>query len=254
MSGLFRAEVMAQQQQQRLQGEVSLTQPASFIALTGLIITLVLSSFAFLYFSEYRRKELVLGTFEPVFTAVELKSLATSGVGKVLVQVGDVVEQGEPLIQWQTNIPMHESTSQLRAPFSGSVTDILWSKTRFNGSSPPSVLLLPKPDSLLAVVYVPASIINQVILGQVLQMRIDAFPYQRFGVQEATVIELAKRPVTQHDSVPLPEPSYRVILALINTQDFALKEGMRLEADISTPPRRLLTWLFEASISREGEI
>ncbi|WP_445945311.1 hypothetical protein [Shewanella sp.] len=252
MSGLFREEVMVQQQ--RLQGEVSLTQPVSFIALTGLIITLVLSSFAFLYFSEYQRKELVLGTFEPVSTAVELQGFVTTAVGKVLVQVGDVVTQGQSLMQWQTNISMPESSSQLRAPFSGTVIDILESKTLSSEPSNTSFLLLPKPESLLAVVYVPASIINQVTLGQVLQMRIDAFPYQRFGVQEATVVELAKRPVTQHDSAPLPEPSYRVILALINTQDFALIEGMRLEADISTPPRRLLTWLFEASISREGEI
>lgn len=200
MSGLFRAQVIAQQQQ-RLQGEVSLTQPVSFIALTGLIIALVLCALAFLYFSEYQRKEQVQGTIEPMSTAVSQQA----------------------------------------------VGDILLSTQEHSGS--------PQADTLLAVVYVPVRIIELITLGQVVNMRIEALPYQRFGVQEGTVIALGSQVMTIHESQlqPLPEPSYRVVMAL-TTKHLPLTQGMKLEADISAAPRRLLAWLFEPRVNQKDEI
>lgn len=254
MSGLFRAQVMAQQQQ-RLQGEVSLTQPVSFIGLTALIITLVLCALAFLYFSQYQRKEQLQGSIESISTALKLPAVVISNQDRVLVQIGESVTQGQPLVQGQANSAQTETPLPLSAPFDGTLADILWTTQGHTGSPQVVLSLLPQADTLLAVVYVPVRIIEFITLGQVVNMRIEALPYQRFGVQEGTVIAIGSQVMTIHESQlqPLPEPSYRVVMAL-SAKHLPLTQGMRLEADISTAPRRLLAWLFEPRVNQKDEI
>ncbi|MEN8619231.1 biotin/lipoyl-containing protein [Shewanella baltica] len=253
MSDLFRKEVVVQQQQ-RLQGEVSLTQPVSFIGFTVLISALVLCALLFLYFSEYQRKEHVQGSIEPAMMAIRLSTPKSTNAGHLLVQVGEQVQQNQPLVQQLHSPSTMEKSFILKAPFAGTVTEILWPSGEDIDSSKPSISLLPQPETLFAIVYVPSRVIGQLTLGQVLQMRIEAFPYQHFGVQTATLVEIGSRPVAINESQSISEPSYRVILALTeNAKKLPLRAGMELEVDISSPPRRLLAWLFTPNVDDKGQ-
>lgn len=256
MSSLFRTEVVTQQQQ-RLQGEVNLTQPVSFIGFTVLISALALCALLFLYFSEYQRKERVQGTIELASTAIYLHSAVAANLAETLVQVGEQVQQGQALVQLQQTPATAEPPFLLKAPFSGTIVDVLWPSGQEISPAQPLLSLLPQAETLLAVVYVRPEIIDLLSLGQVVQMRIEALPYQHFGVQAATVIELGNQLVSKNDSQlqPLSEPSYRVVLVLTkNSKRLPLKEGMKLEADISTAPRRLIHWLFAAEVYEKVEI
>ena len=253
MSDLFRKEVVLQQQQ-RLQGEVSLTQPVSFIGFTVLISTLFLCALLFLYFSEYQRKEHVQGSIEPAIMAIRLPTPKSVNAGHLLVQVGEQVQQNQPLVQ-QLNLPNTMGKSfLLKAPFTGTVTEVLLPSGEDIGPSKPSISLLPQPETLFAIVYVPSRVIGQLTLGQELQMRIEALPYQHFGVQTATLVEIGSQPITINESHPLSEPSYRAVLALTeDAKKLPLRAGMGLEVDISFAPRRLLEWLFTPNVDDKGQ-
>jgi membrane fusion protein len=95
--------------------------------------------------------------------------------------------------------------------------------------------------------------------GQRVTLRLDAFPYQKFGVQHATLASIA-------GSMELPErpgpdgmqPYYRLI-ALLDKQtvpaygeEVPLRPGMRLMADIVVDKRSLLEWLLEPLYSLTG--
>jgi len=85
-------------------------------------------------------------------------------------------------------------------------------------------------------------------------MRIEALPYQHFGVQTATLVEIGSQPITINESQPLSEPSYRAVLALTeDAKKLPLRAGMGLEVDISFAPRRLLEWLFTPNVDDKGQ-
>ncbi|UXM81196.1 HlyD family efflux transporter periplasmic adaptor subunit [Shewanella seohaensis] len=231
-----------------------MTQPVSFIGFTVLISALILCALLFLYFSEYQRNERVQGYIEPAMMAIRLSTPKSTNEGQLLVQLGEQVQQNQTLVQKLHSPSTMEKSFILKAPFAGTVTEILWPSGEDIDSSKPSISLLPQPETLFAIVYVPSRVIGQLALGQVLQMRVEAFPYQHFGVQTATLVEIGSLPVGISEAPSLSEPSYKLTLALTeDAKKLPLRAGMRLEVDISSAPRRLLEWLFIPNVVDKGQ-
>jgi membrane fusion protein len=99
---------------------------------------------------------------------------------------------------------------------------------------------------------VPSTAIGFISLGQRVLLRVNGFPYQKFGQLPAHVIRVEQSPQTELYTAPRElEPVYRVVLGLPlqsthslgQTQKF--KVGMTLEADVLQDRRRLVEWLFE---------
>ena len=94
-------------------------------------------------------------------------------------------------------------------------------------------------------------------------MRFDAFPYQRFGFVKGEVESIDKA-LLAGDAVGVPmqlnEPVYRVRSELITQEveaygdNFPLKSGMLLEADIVLDSRSLLEWLLDPIYSLNGRV
>lgn len=120
---------------------------------------------------------------------------------------------------------------------------------------------------LEAHLYAPSRAIGFAETGQKVLIRCAAFPYQKFGLQEGTVVEVARSPSLPDGSLSAAtaenaEPSYRIAVKLA-TQDItlkgdsiSLKPGMALEADVIQDRRRVYEWFFEPllGITHKSEI
>ncbi|WP_105166576.1 HlyD family secretion protein [Pseudoalteromonas sp. T1lg23B] len=98
MENLFRKEVM-EHKRHRLEGAVSLVQPPLFKTLTILICTVVVISIVFLSIGKYTRKERVSGVVEPNTGILRLKAPQTGVISEILVNEGEYVAQGAPILR-----------------------------------------------------------------------------------------------------------------------------------------------------------
>lgn len=128
----------------------------------------------------------------------------------------------------------------------------------------PLLTLNPAAASLSIQLLVPARAAGFVHIGQALDIRYDAFPYQKFGLYRGKVTQVSDTVLLpgelQQVPVPAAEPVYLVTAQLEQDQvmafgrAFALKSGMTLSADIRLEERRLLHWLFEPLLSLRGRL
>lgn len=120
--------------------------------------------------------------------------------------------------------------------------------------------VLPRNATMLAHLYAPSSAIGFVHPRQEVLLRYQAFPYQKFGHQRGTVLQVSRTPLSRQElaQLSLPadaggqhDPMYRITVALDrqSVQAFgkeqALTAGMQLDADVLLEKRTLIEWIFE---------
>lgn len=98
MKSLFREQVLTQQSQ-RMQGEISLVQVPALAWLTGLIAFIVVCSLIFLLSGSYSRKTMVFGVLQPQQGVIRVQTSQQGMVQQLLVQEGERVEAGQPLLE-----------------------------------------------------------------------------------------------------------------------------------------------------------
>jgi membrane fusion protein len=98
MSNLFRREVIDKQSQRHL-GDVFLSSPLSFWAITLLIAIIMAGLVSVAIFGEYSRKERVSGVLTPSDGLVRILPSQSGNFENVYVQTGDTVEAGAPLLK-----------------------------------------------------------------------------------------------------------------------------------------------------------
>ena len=124
--------------------------------------------------------------------------------------------------------------------------------------------VLPRDGMLEADVWVPSRAIGFIAPGDQVQLRYQAYPYQKFGHQQGRVKQISRSAIDQRELAGLPgyapsaESFYRVTVALAKQKVKAygklesLKPGMVLEADILGEKRRLIEWLFDPLYALNG--
>jgi membrane fusion protein len=159
----------------------------------------------------------------------------------------------------------------IRAPQDGVVTAVLAEPG--HSVSPASALasLLPADARLQAQLFAPSSAVGFVRANQQVQLRYQAFPYQKFGHHAGQVLQVSRTPLQAAElaGLPLPEamkgaasaePLYRITVDLDQQavqaygQAQPLAAGMQLEADVLLDRRRLIEWVFEPLLSVTGRI
>ncbi|MGF1607083.1 MAG: HlyD family secretion protein [Rhodothalassiaceae bacterium] len=95
---LFRKEVF-EARRKRLWGEVILIQPLSYAVLTALLGTVVLGAAAALAVGSFARTEQARGYLTPSLGQAQVQALRAGTIEAVLVDEGDRVEAGQPLIR-----------------------------------------------------------------------------------------------------------------------------------------------------------
>jgi membrane fusion protein len=149
----------------------------------------------------------------------------------------------------------------LRAPVSGLVASRLVEAGQAVQIGQPILSLLPEGSQLRAQLLVPSAAIGFVKPGDRVLLRYLAYPYQKFGSHEGTVIRVSRSAVAAANSKgETGEPVYRVLVSLDKQSVLAygvqeaLRPGMRLEADIMGERRRLYEWILEPLYSVAGKV
>lgn len=151
----------------------------------------------------------------------------------------------------------------IKAPMSGTVTNIAVTSGQSVAADAPLATVLPKGSGLHAELLVPTRAIGFIQKGQQVVLRYEAFPHERFGQYQGTVTEISRSVWSPGDKLgPLTvkEPVYRVdvklerqsVAALGN--EIPLRPGMLVNADILLERRTLLEWLFEPVLQLRGRL
>lgn len=96
-ASLFREQVI-EQKADRLHGDVLLLPRTRHSVLIAFLLAWLLAAAAWLVTSTYARKETVSGWVEPPAGVVRLYPKASGQIKQILVQEGDSVQEGQPLI------------------------------------------------------------------------------------------------------------------------------------------------------------
>ena len=145
----------------------------------------------------------------------------------------------------------------IKAPQDGTITSIGVEEGYPVTANQPLAKLVP-PDRLLVELYVPSRSAGFVKKGTKVQLAYDAWAYQKYGLQDAEVIEVTKT-ATSFQEMTLPgaqqaaqgEAGFRVrILPMkqtfaVDSEEKPLKSGMSVEARLVQDERTLVRWLFE---------
>lgn len=145
----------------------------------------------------------------------------------------------------------------LRAPADGVVSTLLIKPGQAITTEQPLLSVLPKDSVLQAELLVPSSAIGFVRDGTKVVLHYQAFPYQKFGVQRGTVVDVSRSALSPSEVFTLlgrqapAEPLYQVKVA-VSTQTVQaygkrvpLMPGMAMDADLLLDHRRVIEWVFE---------
>lgn len=149
------------------------------------------------------------------------------------------------------------------APESGIVTAIQPTEGERIDSNTPLLSIIPVDTPLEIELLLPTRSAGFVSIGDIVNVRFDAFPYQKFGFTYGKVINIDKSIILPSDKI-LPininEAMYRV-RATLNKQsiqaygkNFPLKIGMLADADIVLESRSLLEWLLDPIYAVKGRL
>ena len=166
----------------------------------------------------------------------------------------------------------------VRAPRSGVVTAVLAAPGDSVTPSAALASLLPEGAKMQAQLFAPSSAVGFLRPDQTVQLRYQAFPYQKFGHHPGQVLQVSRTPLQAAELASLPlsagavigaqaggdaratEPLYRITVALDaqTVQAYGVAQplvaGMQLEADVLLDRRRLIEWIFEPLLSVTGRL
>ena len=148
----------------------------------------------------------------------------------------------------------------------GVVNNLQAREGQFVSSTNPIPLLTLSDNNspLVAHLLVPVRSAGFIAPGQRLDIRYDAFPYQKFGLYQGEIESVAKTALLPGElpnaPITLQEPVYRIEARLYEQgvsaygQAIPLRSGMTLTADVELAERRLWQWLLEPIYSLKGRL
>lgn len=156
----------------------------------------------------------------------------------------------------------------LRAPQDGVLSGVVAQPGQTVTPATALASLLPANARLQAHLFAPSSAVGFVRTDQPVQLRYQAFPYQKFGVQSGMVVQVSRSPLQAAELGGLVsptagqpgEPLYRITVILDHQnitaygKPQALVPGMQLDADVMLDRRRLIEWIFEPVLGIAGRV
>ena len=149
----------------------------------------------------------------------------------------------------------------LTASKSGFISNLVTKRDEIIEKNQYLFTLAPVSSELYAELMIPSRAMGFVKPGQKARLKIDAFPYQKFGAIDAVIMKAATTTVMSNSLLTpfnFKEPVYLVTAKLNHQQLTAFKQnhklqaGMLLSADIVLEQRTLTEWLFEPLFSLKG--
>jgi membrane fusion protein len=181
-----------------------------------------------------------------------LRELPLQRRGLLAGTQGEIAQLEQERVQQEANGQL-----MLKAPVSGLVANRMIEPGQAVQSGQALLSLLPRGSHLQAQLLVPSRAIGFIEPGDEVQLRYQAFPYQKFGHHVGKVLRISRSAVTPKEGA---EPMYRVLVEL-NKQSITaygkaepLRPGMLLDADILGERRKLYEWVLEPLYSVMGKV
>lgn len=151
----------------------------------------------------------------------------------------------------------------VRAPQDGVVTGITLDAGGFASVSTPLLTIVPDGSRLQANLYVASTAAGFVKPGTPVLIRYEAYPYEKFGLQEAQVVSVSRTAVNPKE-LPFPasgdDPLYLVTARLAKSTITAfgteekLQPGAKLQADLILEKRKLWEWAIEPLLAARASL
>lgn len=256
---LFRDEALQAQQGPWL-GRVIVLRPVSVPLITGGVLLVLLAAAAFLSLAHYTRKITVDGTLVPDRGLLRVLPAESASVIERKVTEGQSVKAGDVLyvLAADRSQPGQDPAASdaarrqlVRAPQDGVLAALLADPGQAVSPAAPVATLVPQGAVLQAQMQAPGKALGFVQPGQAVRLRLEAFPYQKFGQLEGRVLQVSRTPMATPDRAPgaAGEALFRITVALddaaLRAWPQPLAAGLRLQADVLLERRRLIEWLFE---------
>jgi membrane fusion protein len=279
---------------ERAFGEVRLTRPLSLSVLCGGVTLMALAVVAWMVLGQYTRKAHVSGVLVPDRGMIRLVVPQAARVIERRVAVGDVVHVGDVLfvlsleretrgvetgplrtehslqsgweraqagIDQERGQPDGRREVLVRSPGNGTLSAVFAEAGQ--SVAPDAVLasVLPAEARLQAQLFAPSSAVGLLETDQPVQLRVAAFPYQKFGHQIGRIVRISGVPLQESEIAAMSSggtrpagPLYRITVALERAQVTAfgqprpLMAGMEVDADVLLERRSLIEWVFQPLI------
>jgi membrane fusion protein len=152
--------------------------------------------------------------------------------------------------------------SLLVAPQAGLITAMAADPGKLAMAGQPLFSLIPQGASLQADLYVPSRAAGFIRAGSKALLQYQAYPHQKFGSHEGTVIKVSRTAVGANE-LPFPVPQGELFyVATVQLQkqtvtaygkEERLQSGMLVDASILQDRRTLFEWVFEPLYSITGK-
>lgn len=147
--------------------------------------------------------------------------------------------------------------SIVTAPIAGEITAIFVNPGDFATPQENLANLMPANSSLLAELWMPASSIGPISIGDPVTVRLHAYPHQMYGQVSGVIKSISRSAISSDDvskilgqTLSVPGPRYRVRVALDkqsllhDKKVIYLAPGLTLDATIEYGRYSLLEWLY----------
>ncbi|CAN7347764.1 HlyD family efflux transporter periplasmic adaptor subunit [Bosea sp. LjRoot9] len=194
-----------------------------------------------------RQKESRLGDLNDAQS--QLASLPAARDDKLAQLHGTRSELEQALAQLEVN-----RSYVMVAPVAGRVAALQAQPGQTAVAQSPLAALVPADSNLEANLLVPPRAAGLVQPGQDVRLRIDAFPYQRFGTVPGRVVQVSRATYREGEllaPIAFKDPVYRVTVSLERTsvsaygEDRPLAPGMTLIGDVITDRRHFTDWVLD---------
>lgn len=156
------------------------------------------------------------------------------------------------------------SKYRIRSPVAGVVAARMVELGQAVRQGQPLLTLVPAGSSLEAQLMIPSSAVGFVREGDVVLLRYDAFPFQKFGHQRGRVTRISRSAFSQAaakagESGP-SDGHYRILVRLekqtisVYGKRELLRPGMTFKADVLGERRKLYEWVLEPLYSVGGSL
>ena len=122
----------------------------------------------------------------------------------------------------------------------------------------PAIVVLPEKSIMQAELFIPTRAIGFVKKGTRVEIRYEAFPYERYGFSKGKISSVARTILSPEQIVSpftLREAVYRSTVALETTsiyadgEEYSIQSGMKLEATLHLESRPLYEWILKPAYS-----
>lgn len=147
------------------------------------------------------------------------------------------------------------------APVDGTVASINAVAGQAVVAGTPLLTIVPSASKLRVRLFAPSKALGFVHVGAAVRLRLDAFPFQKFGTVLGRVVAVADAPTPANELVSnttlMPratgssEPVFAILVELEHDtlqaygREERLRPGLQLDADVILDRRRLVEWLLE---------